>query len=120
MNYLSDPSNYIEIKNIGGQFEISWDFKGAPGALARLTECERLDGYIDGFIDGFLVALEIPNEKIDRSLSSKCKITGLEKHVALKLKKLLVGLFQPLIIHEHKAQNTQTAKHLTRESCCAA
>lgn len=120
MSSLSARFKYIEVKNINGQFQVCWNYQGAPGGLARLAQCERLDGYIDGFIDGFIAALEIPNGQIHRSLSSKCTITDLEEHVALKLEKLLTGLFEPLITHEHKDQNILSAKHLMRESYCAA
>ena len=120
MSSLSNRFKYIEVKSISGQFQVSWNYQGAPGGLARLAQCERLDGYIDGFIDGFLAALEIPNGKIHRSLSSKCTINDLEEHQALKLEKLLTGLFEPLISHEYKAQNAHSEKHPIRQSYCAA
>ncbi|SEE97775.1 hypothetical protein [Pseudomonas deceptionensis] len=120
MSTFSERFKYIEVKNIGGQFHVSWNYQGAPGGLSRLAQCERLEGYIDGFIDGFLEALEIPNGQIHRSLSSKCTITDLEEHVALKLKKLLIGLFEPFIAHEHKAQHVNSEKHSIRQNYCAA
>ena len=120
MSSRSDKFKHIEVKNISGRFQISWNYQGAPGVLTRLAQCERLDGYIDGFIDGFLVALEIPNGQIHRSLSSKCTINDLEEHQALKLEKLLTGLFEPLISHEYKAQNAHSEKHPIRQSYCAA
>lgn len=90
MSSLSDRFRYIEVSKVNGKFEVSWNYTTDSGGLARLTQCERLDGYVDGFIDGFLVALDIPSGKIHRSLSTKCTITDLEEDVALKLKNCLL------------------------------
>lgn len=97
----SDRFKYVTVKNICGGFEVCWDFQNAPGRLARLTQCERLDGYVDGFIDGLLVALDVPARNIQRSSSSKCTISNLEGHVALRLATILKILFQPLVQPEH-------------------
>lgn len=47
MSTLSERFKYIEAKNIGGQFHVSWNYQGAPGGLSRLAQCERLEGYIE-------------------------------------------------------------------------
>ena len=105
-----DQLKYIKIKNICGRFEICWDYQSAPEGMARLTQCERLDGYVDGFIDGLLAVLEVPAKNIHRSSSSKCIISDLEGHTALKLEKLLNGLFQPFVTFDNKIQNTLSKK----------
>lgn len=99
---------YIKIKNICGRFEVSWDYQSAPDGMARLTQCERLDGYVDGFIDGLLAVLEVPARNIHRSSSSKCIISDLEGHTALKFEKILNELFQPFVTFDNKTQNSRS------------
>ena len=109
-----DRSKYITVNNIFGRFEVCWDYQNAPGRLASLTQCERLDGYVDGFIDGLLVALDVPARNIHRSSSSKCTISDLEGHVALRLAKTLAELFQPLVPLEHKVSTVNSAQQAIR------
>ena len=80
-----------------------------------MTQCERLDGYVDGCIDGLLGALNVPAGSIHRSSSSKCTISDLEGHVALRLAKTLAELFQPLVPLEHKLSTVHSAQQPIRD-----
>lgn len=92
----------IEIRKVGGSFEVHWDYQKTQNTLAQRTRCERLDGYIDGFIDGALVALEIPAADIHRTCSSKGSVVAIQSRTAAKLAKALAEIFHPLVTAEQK------------------
>lgn len=92
----------IEIRKVGGSFEVHWDYQKPPNTLVQRTQCERLDGYIDGFIDGAFVALEIPAADIHRACSSKGSVVGIQSRTAVKLAKALADIFHPLVTAEQK------------------
>ncbi|WP_343177859.1 hypothetical protein [Pseudomonas sp. 4810-S13] len=92
----------IEIRKVGGSFEVHWDYQKTQNTLAQRTRCERLDGYIDGFIDGTLVALEIPASNVHRACSSKGSVVGIQSRSAAKLGKAISEIFHPLVTAEQK------------------